>query len=270
MPGGFDCDWLRLPIFIRFLRKLAHFGSFLQKGSSDWEVETAYASPNALHFSALLCQDKQANQKGCDDMHIAGEIKLANQFSPRCETQSDFVWQGRSLVCFDGSASMKHAVRVVNGLLGSLTVAIFTILVICVVWQVFSRFVLGTPSTSTDEIARFLFMWVAFMGAAYTLGQKRHLAIDIVSLWLEGKSLRNVRIVVFLIIGAFVSIVMIYGGWQLMMKTLASGQVTPALRIPMGYVYGAIPFSGATMLFYCIALIIELFELENQPETTAS
>lgn len=165
---------------------------------------------------------------------------------------------------------MKYAVRMVNGLLGSLTVAIFTILVICVIWQVFSRYVLGTPSTTTDEIARFLFMWVAFMGAAYTLGQKRHLAIDIVSLWLEGKSLRNVRILVFIIIAAFVSVVMMYGGWQLMMDTLQKGQVTPALRIPMGYVYGAIPFSGATMLFYCVALIFELFAPDNQSDTQPS
>nr|WP_321446092.1 TRAP transporter small permease [uncultured Cohaesibacter sp.] len=165
---------------------------------------------------------------------------------------------------------MKHAVRFVNGILGSLTVAIFTILVICVVWQVVSRFILGTPSTTTDEIARFLFMWVAFMGAAYTLGQKRHLAIDIVSLWLEGKSLRNVRILVYVIVAAFASVVMTYGGWQLMMKTLDSGQVTPALRIPMGYVYGAIPVAGVTMLFYCVALVVELFNPEAQSDVSDS
>lgn len=165
---------------------------------------------------------------------------------------------------------MKNAVRLVNKVLGSFTVAIFTILVICVVWQVVSRYVLGKPSTSTDEIARFLFMWVAFMGAAYTLGQKRHLAIDIVSLWLEDKPLRNVRIAVFVIIAAFVSIVMIYGGGQLMIDTLEKGQVTPALRIPMGYVYGAIPVSGATMLFYCAALIMELFEQNSSADTPAS
>ncbi|PLW77786.1 TRAP transporter small permease [Cohaesibacter celericrescens] len=155
---------------------------------------------------------------------------------------------------------MKQAVRLVNGLLGSLVVLIFTILVVCVVWQVFSRYVLGTPSTTTDEIARFLFMWIAFTGAAYTLGQKRHLAIDVISLWMGGRSLRNIRVLVLVIIGAFVSVVMLYGGWQLMAETLKTGQMTPALRIPMGYVYGAIPFSGLTMLFYCVVLIIELLD----------
>ena len=155
---------------------------------------------------------------------------------------------------------MKHAVRLVNSLLGGMAVSIFSVLVVCVIWQVFSRFVLGTPSTSTDEIARILFIWIAFAGAAYTLGAKRHLAIDVVSLLVEGKNLRAVRIMVLGLIAAFCCIVMIYGGWQLVSKTLASGQITPALRIPMGYVYGIIPISGAAMLFYCIALVQELLE----------
>ncbi|SNY90048.1 TRAP-type C4-dicarboxylate transport system, small permease component [Cohaesibacter sp. ES.047] len=155
---------------------------------------------------------------------------------------------------------MKQAVRLVNTVLGSITVLVFTILVICVVWQVVSRFILGTPSTTTDEIARFLFMWVAFVGAAYTLGQNRHLAIDIVSLSLRGKALRNIRIFVIIIIAAFCGVVMVYGGWELMIKTLESGQMTPALRLPMGYVYGAIPFSGLTMLFYCAALVSDIMD----------
>ena len=161
---------------------------------------------------------------------------------------------------------MKQAVRLVNWVLGTLTVLVFTILVVCVVWQVVSRFVLGTPSTTTDEIARFLFMWVAFVGAAYTLGLKRHLAIDIVTLIVDGPALRIIRIAVMLIVAAFAGVVMLYGGLELMFKTLESGQMTPALRLPMGYVYGAIPFSGAMMLFYCVALIVEMFDPEAETQ----
>nr|WP_321454831.1 TRAP transporter small permease [uncultured Cohaesibacter sp.] len=165
---------------------------------------------------------------------------------------------------------MKQAVRLVNAVLGTLTVLVFTILVICVVWQVVSRFILGTPSTTTDEIARFLFMWVAFVGAAYTLGLKRHLAIDIVPLIIDGPAVRFVRVAVLLIVAAFAGVVMVYGGLELMFKTLESGQMTPALRLPMGYVYGAIPFSGAMMLFYCVALIVELFDPEAEAGEAAN
>lgn len=168
---------------------------------------------------------------------------------------------------------MKSSVQLVNRFLGGLCVIVFAILVACVAWQVISRYILGTPSTTTDEIARFLFMWIAFIGAAYTLGQKRHLAIDFVSITMEGASLRAMRLLVIAIIAAFVSIVMVYGGWQLVTKTLATGQVSPALRIPMGYIYGAIPFSGVMMLFYCVALTHDVFEPDppsDEGDTTPS
>ena len=73
---------------------------------------------------------------------------------------------------------MKSAI---DSLLRWVIIAIFTVLVACVTWQVLSRYVLGTPSTLTDEIARFLFMWLALIGGAYTFGARRHLAIDLLT-----------------------------------------------------------------------------------------
>lgn len=43
----------------------------------------------------------------------------------------------------------------------------------------FSRYVLNQPSTLTDELARFLMIWVGLLGAAYTVGAQRHLSIDL-------------------------------------------------------------------------------------------
>ena len=57
---------------------------------------------------------------------------------------------------------------------------------------------------------------------------------------------------------------MVYGGTQLAMKTLATGQVSPALRLPMGYVYCAIPASGLVILYYCLAFAHDLFVGEGQ------
>ena len=56
---------------------------------------------------------------------------------------------------------------------------LLTMLLFTVVWQVFSRYVLKDPSSYTDELARYLLIWVALLGAAYATGQKLHLAIDL-------------------------------------------------------------------------------------------
>ncbi len=162
---------------------------------------------------------------------------------------------------------MKSITKTVDMVLRVLLVIVFTVLVACVVWQVFSRFVLGTPSTVTDELARFMFMWIALIGAAYTLGQKRHLAIDLLSTSLSGGRKIAADLIVLILIAFFTCVVMIYGGFELMGRTLASGQVSPALRLPMGYVYGAIPFSGAMILFYCLNLALGLFDADQSNDT---
>lgn len=140
--------------------------------------------------------------------------------------------------------------------LASITIFVFSILIVCVVWQVISRFVLGSPSTVTDELARFMFIWVALLGAAYTLGQRRHLAIDLLSGALKGKAKLYSDIFIITAIACFAGLIMIHGGMILVMKTLSTGQVSPVLRFPMGYVYAAIPFSGGLMMFYCFDFLI--------------
>lgn len=141
--------------------------------------------------------------------------------------------------------------RIVDTVLEVIIVVIFAIIVASIVWQVFSRYVLQAPSTVTGEFARLLFMWLALIGGAYTFGQAKHLAIDIVPMLLPSRARQIVNVVILALVAGFAILVMIKGGWMLTARTLASGQITPTLRFPMGYVYGAIPFSGAVIVFYC-------------------
>ncbi len=153
----------------------------------------------------------------------------------------------------------------VDALLKALITLIFVVLVGCVSWQVITRYVLGTPSTVTDELARFLFMWLALIGGAYTMGLRRHLAIDLLTQKLSGRPRVLAEAFSLLAVAGFSLLVMIKGGGQLVLKTFASGQVTPALQIPMGYVYGAIPFAGAIILFYCAIFAFTLWR--DGPDT---
>ncbi len=54
--------------------------------------------------------------------------------------------------------------RAMDYVLGTAVFLILLIIVVSVTWQVLSRYVLGTPSTATSEIARLLFMWLALLG----------------------------------------------------------------------------------------------------------
>lgn len=114
---------------------------------------------------------------------------------------------------------MNKLVTYINRGLAAFTVSLSTFLVFCVVWQVLSRYVLGKPSTVTDELARYLFMWVALIGAAYTTGLKRHLAIDLLTMKLKGKKKLVNEIVIQVAIALFSYVVLVHGGTQLALKT---------------------------------------------------
>jgi len=163
--------------------------------------------------------------------------------------------------------------RIVNGIagvldaiLGVVIVTGFSVMVACVVWQVFSRYVLQTPSIYTDEISRFLFIWLALIGGAYTFGKGRHLAIELLSPALSGWRKKLSELLVLVIIAFFAIMVMMKGGGGLVARTLANGQVSPAMQLPMGYIYLAIPIGGAIILFYCIQMALKVINRDDDVE----
>jgi TRAP-type C4-dicarboxylate transport system permease small subunit len=167
---------------------------------------------------------------------------------------------------------MKKLITIMNKILSLFCISLSSLLVICVTWQVFSRYVLNVPSTFTDEVARFLFIWVGLMGAAYTLGQKRHLAIDLLAMKLEHDEVKHakLRLLIDLISMSFASVIMVYGGGRLMLKTLETGQVSPALGIEMGLVYGAIPLCGVFMIIYIARDIFESVSIARKSPTSSN
>ncbi|MFA9438052.1 TRAP transporter small permease [Uliginosibacterium sp. sgz301328] len=152
---------------------------------------------------------------------------------------------------------MQRVMKTVSTVLAGINIVMLTILVCCVVWQVTARFILKSPSVVTDELARLLFMSLGLLGGAYTAGQNRHLAIDLLPMMLKGNAARYLAIVIQICVIAFALIIMAYGGGRLALDTLHSGQTSPALGWHMGYIYLCIPISGVLIALYAVAAILE-------------
>jgi TRAP-type C4-dicarboxylate transport system permease small subunit len=125
--------------------------------------------------------------------------------------------------------------------------------VLNVVWQVFSRHGLAAPSSFTEELARMLLMWMGLLGAAYASGRGMHLAIDLLPRSLEGAARVRLERWICLAILGFALGAMVWGGSRLVWMTFRLEQLTAAMRIPLGYVYLALPISGLLMSFYAWA-----------------
>jgi len=134
------------------------------------------------------------------------------------------------------------------------------LLVLDVLWQVFTRKVLNNPSQWTEELATFLMIWVALLGAAVALSLGAHLGIDyFVGKLSKGKRL-FIEVIVFALVLIFAAYVMLYGGIDLVISTLLLGQVSPVWKIKMGYVYLAVPVSGFFMIIYSFLGMCERFK----------
>ena len=57
-------------------------------------------------------------------------------------------------------------------------ITIFALLVLDVLFQVFSRYILGTSFTWTEEFARFALIWMTILGASYLNAKREHLSMD--------------------------------------------------------------------------------------------
>lgn len=134
--------------------------------------------------------------------------------------------------------------------LGYTLAIIMGVMVINVLWQVFTRFVMGAPSSFTDELARYLMIWVGVLGAAYVAGKRMHVAIDILPKKLSLENQRKVKLLVNGIIILFCLVALVVGGLRLVYITYVLDQHSPALQIPLAVVYAIIPISGILVIYY--------------------
>lgn len=152
---------------------------------------------------------------------------------------------------------MNRLMRSVDSILKWLVIIFMGANVLNVLWQVFTRFVLDNPSTFTEELARYLLIWVSFLGAAYAYRKRIHLAVEVVTQKLTGNAYYYTQIFIQACIFLFSLLVLVVGGWDLTAMSFEESQMSPALQINIGYIYAVIPISGILFLYYSIIFIRE-------------
>lgn len=133
-------------------------------------------------------------------------------------------------------------------LLRWIIVALFALLVALVVWQVFSRQVVGEPATWTDEGARMAFVWLGLFASALVFGERGHIAVEYLARRLPAPIERGLSVGVQVTVMVFALVICVWGGWAAARN--AWTQELSALPFTYGQMYLALPVSGALVLFY--------------------
>jgi len=135
-----------------------------------------------------------------------------------------------------------------------LTIALFALLVADVLWGVFSRYVLGSQTRWTEELATYLLVWVSLLGAALTFRDQGHLGVDYLVGKLHPETRRVAAAAAEAAVALFALFALVYGGSLLVSQNLE--QVTPALGWTVGYLYSVVPFSGAIITGFAVERLL--------------
>lgn len=163
---------------------------------------------------------------------------------------------------------LKQMRKAADRLLEAGLILSFLVLFLCVLWQVFSRYVLNNPSTFTEEVSRFAVIWLSMLGTAYACGKLEHMAYNMLESRLAGNSLLLHMRAVAAITLAFSAAVFLYGGGRLVLRALQVEQLSSTLEVPMAYVYACIPIAGVFMVFYQVLILIapQQFKIADEVE----
>lgn len=109
--------------------------------------------------------------------------------------------------------------------------------------QVASRQLPGVYVPWTEEVSRFLFVWLAFLGTALAFQRNAHVAITLLAERAGPRLALALGLFVRALVVGFALIMLVYG----LRLCLSTRMVSTVLRLPMWLPYAAIPVAGALM-----------------------
>lgn len=151
-------------------------------------------------------------------------------------------------------------------------ILLFASQVVVVFSQVVWRFAFNNPFSWSEELARYMQVWLILLTSSVCIRKSRHLAVDYLSHHLSFKVQKILKLVSLLGIMAYVIVMVVFG---IQMITVTASQTTPAMQIPIGLVYLAFPIAGILMFletFIVLAKVViartpdELYARRSQIE----
>jgi TRAP-type C4-dicarboxylate transport system permease small subunit len=152
----------------------------------------------------------------------------------------------------------------------SMMVFLLSVMVVIITAQVGMRFILGSSIGWSEELARYCFIWLVFIGISYGVKKQRHIRIDAVLRLLHIKQQLKLEMIVNVLFLLFAIFLLIYGG-KISTQILMWGQRSPALQVNMGLVYMAAPVAMLlTSLRLTQQLLLQFKSLRTAKEQETS
>jgi TRAP-type C4-dicarboxylate transport system permease small subunit len=130
-------------------------------------------------------------------------------------------------------------------------VAVMTLIVFL---QVVYRYVLIQPLHWSEELARYLFVWVSILGATLGLEKRGHFGLDFFYRMLPDHKRRFLQFLIHLFVGCVILVILIQGVKLVQATAL---QKSPAMEISMGWAYACLPVGAGLMVIHLVVIFLK-------------
>lgn len=151
---------------------------------------------------------------------------------------------------------MRNLKKILDRVLGCVCALLLAFMSCLAVYQVVARYILRNPSTVSEDILSYSFVWLSLLAATLVFGERGHMGMSFISDRAKGDA--GVCLAVFseLLVMAVAVIVFLFGGRGFM--GVGALQTSPTLGIGMNLVYSVLPLCGVLIVLYSIINIAVL------------
>jgi TRAP-type C4-dicarboxylate transport system permease small subunit len=146
---------------------------------------------------------------------------------------------------------MNRLATLYDRLLNLVLFLLMAAMVVVISAQVWYRFILNDPLSWSEELGRYMFVWISFIGAAVGIRFRVHLGIDLLEKMVPAQTYRYLAVFVNLIIQVFLALV-VYQGFDIL--NVVKFQTSASMGISMTYPYAAVPVGALLMLINSLRL----------------
>lgn len=162
---------------------------------------------------------------------------------------------------------MKTVRTVLTRLLNILAGASFLVMVVLTCWQVFTRYILSSPSSWSEELVSYMFAWMSLLGASIVTSERGHMNIPILVDMAKPGAQKLLRCLGEIIAFLFSLVILVFGGVQI--ARLAMGQMTSSLGVPIGIFYVVLPLCSILNMLFTLLNVIEIVSDKSEKKEAA-
>lgn len=140
-------------------------------------------------------------------------------------------------------------------------------MVLLVFVQVVMRYIFQNSLSWSEELARYLFLWLSWIGASYAVRERGHFRVQMFIDKLDGRK-REIGEALILLVWFGFCLFLAYQGWLLTAHLFLRGQMSPAMQLPIAYAYASVPVGVTLMSIRVLVEFIKLFSKKEGEKST--